>query len=199
VLDWFYSILGECLSVRSLEYRLAHAKHYFYTLCTFGIDGSEQGIKGQSTNTFYNLKFYSTKKGKHTINVLVIVALNGKVLWVSKAFPGSWNDNQINELMCDIWIKLFTPEEHGVGDSGFAGFGPKIIVPPSRNSPLYSEFSAIRIVVENALADIKDWRCCKDDIRDPVNNVEKVLERHHKKWVVVSVFKNDYNGRGGRK
>ena len=65
-----------------------------------------------------------------------------------------------------------------------------------KRKELFSTYSKICIVVENAFSDIKDWRCCKDDVCDSTQNINAVLERHHQKWLVCSYLKNKYNRRG---
>lgn len=196
LLDWLYSVLHGRLSFKSYTYRLQRAFTYFYSLLTFGIDGSEQGIKAASKNPQINLQFFSGKKGYHTINIVVVVDLYSKVLWVSKAFPGNTNDDTITKKILKELFDNLEDNEKGVGDLGFEGCSKRILTPPPRYSKLYPDFAHLRVVVENALADIKDWRCCKDDIRDSIKKEMEVLDRHHKRWVVCSVFKNDYNTRG---
>lgn len=197
LLDWIYELLKVKLTMRSLNYRVSHGVGLFHSYYTFGVDGSEQGVCAASHNPFKNTRFYSTKKGYHTMNILVLIALNGKVLWVSKAYPGSWTDIQILRETCAEWMAFLREWERGLGDLGFEGVEELgVDAPPSRASPLYKIFASYRIAVENAIADIKDWRCTKDDVRDLVKDEEVLLENQRKRWVVVSVLKNEYNRRG---
>jgi DDE superfamily endonuclease len=121
------------------------------------------------------------------------VALNGKVLWVSPAYPGSINNIQIAHETAHVWLEQL----HGLGDAGFKRLEDiHIQAPPSCNNPFYSVYAIYHIAAENALADAKDWHCMKDLIRDSLVDEIEMLETQHQKWVIVCVLKNEYNKRG---
>jgi len=88
------------------------------------------------------------------------------------------------------------PEEVGMGDSGFDGsykYGIQIDTPPNRvHAALYRAFSSFRIRVENVIADIKDWKAARDQVRIPLKNKDQLLSTHHKIWAIASVFINRY-------
>lgn len=195
MLDWFYDTVKHELTFNSLNYRRQQSHTLFYTVYTFGVDGSEQGINANTKHDRVNINCYSSKKQRHTLNILVVVGLNGKVFWVSPAHYGIHNDNYIFAATKDGWLPRLERWEHGVGDKGFRACD-RISTPPSRSSPLFPFFCKLRIVVENAIADIKDWKCCKDNIRESLKDMQVVLAKHHKRWTVVSVLKNRYNSRG---
>jgi hypothetical protein len=52
--------------------------------------------------------------------------------------------------------------------------------------------SSVRIRVENKIADCRNWFCLKHEIRIPPKNTENLLSSQHKKWVIISVFNNEY-------
>lgn len=64
--------------------------------------------------------------------------------------------------------------------------------PPEPSSPLARAFSSVRVLVENVIAKIKDWRAAKDRIRTAPTHLDHVLQQHQKIWTIVSVLVNDY-------
>ena len=63
-------------------------------------------------------------KINHTIKVLVVIAPNGVITWVSNSYPGSTSDKAIVEH-CDI-LKEFQSGDLILADKGFLGFCWKI-------------------------------------------------------------------------
>jgi hypothetical protein len=198
MLDWFYSTLKPLLTMRSLEYRLEHSKTLFNQIFTFAIDGSEQGVTG-SSHPVTDTRFYSAKKKKHTINIVAICSLNGKVLWLSPSYPGSFNDNTITRETFEEWADELHPIEVGAADSGFNGLpadGIPIETTPNKkgSKAVYRAFCKVRIIIENVFGDIKNYRICKDELRVPFTNEENdlILEHHQKIWTIAAVFINEY-------
>ena len=60
-------------------------------LCAF--DGMEITI-GKPTHKKLDDTFYSVKQFQHSINIIAIYALDGRLLYVSPPLPGSFNDQQ---------------------------------------------------------------------------------------------------------
>jgi hypothetical protein len=195
MLKWFYNLLKDRLLLQDLDFRLANSTQMFYTTYTFVVDGTEQGVSG-SKNPFINTLFYSAKKAKHTINILIVATAKGKkILYISPSYPGSYNDNTITRLTRKEWLDKFHPSETGLGDNGFDGLrqdGIKIDTPPSHEEEIYKLFSSRRIVIENVMADLKDWRALKGEMRMKAKNKEKLLKTHHMMYTVVAVFLNDF-------
>ena len=119
MLDWFYDTYKHELTFKTVDNRLHHTHKYFHTRVTFGIDGSEQPMCADSDNSITNIRFYSKKKDRHTINIIVIVDMGEKVLFIGKAYTGNKNDNVIIANSQNEWLDLLEQWEHGVGDSGF--------------------------------------------------------------------------------
>lgn len=192
--DFLYNNLKHFISLQTLEWRLENSITFGYGIYTFLIDGAEQPVTG-SENILLDTKFYSVKKGKHTINTILVVSITKKkILYISPSFPGSINDNEITKKTKTNWFDFLNIMENGMGDSGFDGLsneGIRISTPPnSKNYELYSLFSKYRVIVENRIADCKDWRICKDQLRLKITNSEEILIEHHKYWTIVAAFVN---------
>jgi len=96
MLDWFHTVLKHKVAFNSLHERLQHSVSFFYNVFTWVIDGSEQGVAGCGHKAKDTL-FYSAKKGKHTVNILIIIDLNGFILYISPSFPGLYADEHLVE------------------------------------------------------------------------------------------------------
>lgn len=123
-------------------------------------------------------RHYSPKKKQFSLNVLFIVDLQGRILYVSKPAPfrndqGHWNHLQLR--------KLFVDKSYGIiGDGGFY-FNPqnqpqkikgkepirntktKKLTPTQRRANL--QFSQRRVVVENTIGQCKKYRIIADKFR----------------------------------
>ena len=84
------------INITTLERRRAKGTIYDHHQFTFAIDGSEQSVK-KSRLGVNESRFCSAKKQMHSINTLVIVSLDGKVLWISRSYPGNSCDKAIIE------------------------------------------------------------------------------------------------------
>ena len=95
LLDWLFDLLKGELQTHSLEWCCNHGgKYYMNTLVTFVVDGTEQKVNA-SDNRQYDALFFSGKKSHHSINILLFIALDGTVLYLSSLYPGSFNDSEI--------------------------------------------------------------------------------------------------------
>ena len=102
---WFYDTLKTYISLQTLEWRLEHLMELFTQTYTFALDGSEQQVV-VSNKGWLNTRFFSGKKGKCTINILLVVLTKGKrTLYLSPLCPGSSNDP---EILHTIYKKYFT-------------------------------------------------------------------------------------------
>jgi hypothetical protein len=194
MLDEFCEVLSPFVTLQTLEWRLRHSCKILHSMYTFVLDGSEQPATG-SANPILDTSFYSAKKKKHTVNILVVASLNKKILYISPSYPGSVNDIEIVRRTRHLWYDLLEKNENGLGDNGFNGLdedGIQIDSPPDRNSPAYKIFSSQRIIIENVFADLKDWGVLHDEIRMPVAHKEELLETHNKNWRVVCGLLNKF-------
>ena len=177
--------------------RLAQSCTFFRMRYTFIIDGSEQPCLS-SRDMMRDTEFYSAKKGKHTVTILMIMSIKGQILYLSSSFPGISTDKQLVQETKDEWMWAFDAEENGLGDLGFTmrGDGTCIDTPPAdRASPLYRQMASIRIRIEQKFAEIKKWRATKETLRIPPAKREKLLLTHNKYWTLAAVFVNLHNKR----
>lgn len=72
---------------------------------------------------------------------------------------------------------------------GLSVYGVQIDTPPDEpGSAIYRAFASHRIIVENVIARIKDFRAAKDAIRGPVHDLPHVLAQHQKIWTILAVI-----------
>jgi hypothetical protein len=156
------------------------------------VDGTEIRISRPSKEPFQKLS-YSGKKKQHTLNILLLTWLNGEIFYFSNARVGSNDQSHFNEeKLRDRFIgKMF-----GVmGDGGFT-FNRKtdtvqiIGYKPHRRrhghltkeEAKYNKYlSQMRVVVENTISRIKQWRIIKGVFRHWRNgegqlNVNDILQ-----------------------
>ncbi len=192
LLDWFYEALKDRISIQTLEWRLKHSVKIFQNTYTFIVDGSEQ-FCFRPSNVFLDMKYISKKKKHHTINVVVVVSIDGKILYVADPRPGSINDPHVVLETRNEWYDKFDKMENGLGDSIFIGLrahGIRIDAVTEENKKLFIELSKIRVRVENVFEEIKDWNVCKLPIRTKICDEKNMLQYHNKCWKVVAVFVN---------
>ena len=140
-----------------------------------------------SKNKDNNKEAYSHKKHQQSVNVLVLVELDGNCIYVSKASPIShdqtqWNNTNLRQIFTDLPVGI-------IGDKGFVfnsekelSFGENFIIgyrPISRRKlteedRLHNKVIAqLRIVVENFICQMKKFRCIKGVFRHYRSNTEK--------------------------
>jgi hypothetical protein len=197
MLEWFYNEVKDRIRFNTFDERILHAVRIFYTTYTWLIDGSEQPVMG-SDNPMTDTAFYSQKKGKPTISILLIMDLGGRILFLSYSFGGISPDLALTLKTMHLWHHNFEAIENGIGDLGFGGARShklRLDVPPANHTlPLFKVFSSIRIKIEQKFSEIKDWRACKETLRIPPAKSELLLNTHHMHWTIVSVLVNEKNG-----
>ncbi len=190
MLLWFYDELKEEIKVPAAEERLSNAVFLLGHYYTFIIDGSEQPTNA-SIHVLKEMKFYSAKKSQHSVNVLVVIDITGKVIWISKSYGGSFNDRHLVKEELKEFLKKITGMEFGFGDYGFDGMLEYQIAPqPNRNTLLFRVTNSYRIKVENTFARLKDWASVRETIRGTLG--DELLEEHNMRWVIVSALINSY-------
>jgi hypothetical protein len=79
-------------------------------------------------------------------------------------------------------------------DNKFDGldvYGIKIDIFGGRDS-FYQIFSQKRILIENLIANLKDWRALKELMKVKVKNNKQLLEIYHMQWTIVAIFHNNF-------
>lgn len=180
--------------------RVLEGKRWFNSIITFVLDGTEQKIHS-SANIFTESNFFSTKKQQHSVTLLIIISPTGRILFISECFYGSIVDFELVIRTMFGWVPKLTILDGGAGDSGFRGlrpYGVNIYTPTTAHkTPIYKEFSRIRIKVENKIATLKIFEALHAEIREPILNNPRMLEMHSRKWRVVGALDvakiNDYD------
>lgn len=194
MINLFYNWFKDRITLQTLEWRLQHSVKIFHTTYTFILDGTEQPVYG-SNNPFKDIQFYSAKKSRHTINILLVISAVGKrILYLSHSVGGNQNDSDLVEATREQWYNKLDEMEFGLGDSIFEGIlngSVWIDTLPSRKNKFYSVFSKYRSQVENVIADLKDWSALKLPLRMSIANND-ILSYHNKIWTIVAVFYNDF-------
>ncbi len=193
-MDWFYDISKHEIQMQSLDWRIQHGVVMFFdNLLTFAIDGSEQEIQQPGENTHLDTYFFSGKKEMHSINIILIVALDSTILYLSDSHGGSCNDEWIVKKEGDKWVVYLHEHEGGAGDNGFNGLREyHIFTPPSNRNEMYAAFAGHHIIVKNVIADIKDFEGCSHKLLLKVDMSKKILKQHNKGWTIAFVFVNKY-------
>ena len=152
----------------SQTYSFLHNDNFYEAVCV--VDGSEIRISRPSNN-YLQIKTYSKKKKQHSLNVMFITNLVGKILYFSPHRIGAHDQSHWNELGLR---QMFENKRYGImGDGGFKfnrkrdilrihGFNPykkpkggKL----TRRQKRYNrKLSQMRVVVENAIRRVKKWK-----------------------------------------
>ena len=139
-------------------------------LATCVIDGTEIKIN-KSGNKDIEAEEYSQKKKIHSVNVLVIILLYGRCIYISDAKSVShdqqqWNELKLREKFENIPVGI-------IGDKGFF-FNPKNVLDTGRpfiigykpkkirseEDKLHnSSVAQLRVVVENFICQMKKFKC----------------------------------------
>lgn len=139
------------------------------------VDGTEIPVR-RPKNRQLQKQLYSTKKKQYSLTVILIVTLDGRIKYISESLISSSDQHHWNQLKLR---DLFVNKPYGViGDGGFT-FNPKsspnneshvqILGATRTKRPPHGELineqkrrnriiSSIRAVVENTIAQMKNWK-----------------------------------------
>lgn len=150
------------------------------------IDATEQPVQ-RSSNDETQREHYSGKKKRHTRKTQLIVNERGEIRDVSHSTPGRVHD--LEHFRQSGAADRIPEELGGGGDAGYQGLQnelPEHSVATAhkarRNHPLTQaekdinrEFSAMRIVVENTIAELKHFRVLADRFRHDLASYDTVF------------------------
>jgi len=206
-LDILHSHMSKKIIWPSYESRNEKAVCLSGAKVTIIIDGSEQQICTFSNKQLEQF-FYSAKKSKHTLTVLLACSPTGIIYFLSKSYPGSRSDLTLYNLHENSLHLKMEESEYICGDPGFIGLQKihPLIVPFERsviNDPSISpelkdsrakfsnHVSRYRTVVENVFAHIKKWKACSDRFRYH-DNPDLMMEKHNKIWRTCAGLMNTF-------
>lgn len=154
---------------------------------TLLIDATEQTIERPKKN---QKPYYSGKKKRHTLKTEVHTTLNGRIVNVSKSYPGSFHDFSVYKKGRPVHkdTRIFV-------DSGYQGINKlhkKIELPykktKNKDEKLYNRIlSSIRVKIENVLAQLKQFRILSDRYRNKKRG-------YNLKFNIIAGFVNFKNG-----
>lgn len=154
-------------------------QNYDFTDCLCIVDGTEIRVS-RPVGWEAQKALWSGKKHQHAVNVLVITLLNGIIIYCSTPRVGAHDQAHWNELRLR---ELFIGKSYGIGGDGGFTFNrkneletEKIIgykpLRPTKTTPLTDEqkiynkkFSEMRVVVENTIGRMKQWKILKGIFR----------------------------------
>ena len=125
----------------------------------------------------------SGKHRKHGMNAQLFVDVHGRIIAVSRAFPGSWHD--IHCLREAGWVDLVKDLGHGLGDGGYQG-EPDAIHTPIKKKPgidltdeqkeFNTAFARIRVGVEWGVGHAKNWRILATRYRSDLTRIDTDIQ-----------------------
>jgi hypothetical protein len=150
------------------------------------VDATEQPVE-RSQDAEQQKQHYSGKKKRHTRKVQIIVNEHGVVREVSDSVPGAVHDR---ELFRQAGAAAAIPKETVTGgDAGYQGIQDDLpdhsVITPFKKSKLHplteeqqllnQEFSRSRIIVENVLAQFKNFKALAERFRHDVDRWDDVF------------------------
>ena len=202
LLNIFFCQLKQSMTLGDQYERMEESEKLFGCYATLVVDGFEREVV-ESNHKIVELLCYSSKKHQHSLNRLIFVSpKTKKISFMGNTFGGSDNDGVIaGEEVPKVMNKL-RHDEICIGDEAFQGL-EHVRTYSINNSQTHHEaryiFNQFRVLVENAIADIKKWNCIKRPMRKYLSDVtsfEIAKEEHNKVLLIVSVIENwkkDFN------
>lgn len=161
-------------------------KQEFPEIAEILIDATEQQRQRPKKNKRSQKKYYSGKKKKHTLKTQIVTNSAGRILNVSKTYPGSIHDFEVfkREKTTKL-IKSIPKEAKTYLDKGYTGAKKaspllNFLIPFKRNrwkkelsrsEKIYnSKLAKKRVMVEHVLAKLKKYRILSDIFRNRVKD-----------------------------
>eukprot|EP01088_Endostelium_zonatum_P018457 TRINITY_DN5937_c0_g1_i1.p1 TRINITY_DN5937_c0_g1~~TRINITY_DN5937_c0_g1_i1.p1 ORF type:complete len:293 (-),score=20.15 TRINITY_DN5937_c0_g1_i1:93-971(-) len=137
----------------------------------------------RSSDDYIQWEFYSGKKKRHTLKYEIIARVtDGQIVWVNGPFPGWMSDIQL--LRHGKFEDLLTPGELILGDKAYHGH-LNVIVPfkkPKNGERTIQQtlvnamIGSLRQVIENAIRQIKKFKCLSHPWRHSLDDHPKVFK-----------------------
>lgn len=182
--------------------RLANAVPFYGNQITAITDVTEQEIV-MHIDKFTAMDTRSEKAQTHTVAKAVLVSPTGKIFAIGKSRRPK--HDLTNTLMQDFLQQLlkFTKQEAIGGDSAYLGLESwlqcQVVTPfkafggrkTNEEKIFNNEFKSVRTVVENYFAHIKNFKILRYPWRTK-GNLDQLLEKHHKVWVLCAALMDEY-------
>lgn len=131
-------------------------------------------------NWRHRTDLFSGKHRRYGMNVQVVADIHGRILGVSRGFPGSWHD-----MRCFAQAgldRLAHIAGSAAGDSGYQG---SEMITPNKKQPGQARtesdiehntaLAVIRVAVEWAIAHLKNWRILAYRYRDSLTRFDQTI------------------------
>jgi hypothetical protein len=123
---------------------------------------------------------HSGHRKRYGVNVQIVCDIHGRVDASSKGFPGSWHDKRCFD---EAGLAAVLAGSGGlIGDAGYQGIDG---ITPFKENParkltdghhrFNAQVAAIRFVVEQAIAHIKNWRIMTTRYRGHLDRIDNVI------------------------
>lgn len=125
----------------------------------------------------------SGKHRKHGMNAQLFVDVHGRIIAVSRAFPGSWHD--IHCLRAAGWVDLLKDIGQAIGDGGYQGEPDTITTPIKKKAGIdltdqqkkfNTAFARIRVGVEWGVGHAKNWRILATRYRSDLTRIDTDIQ-----------------------
>lgn len=155
------------------------------------MDATEQPIERPSKG---QKSYYSGKKKRHCLKTEIRVSLKGKIVHVSKTYPGSLHDFSLHKQEPPL-----SPHTRVYVDSGYQGLDKRHVQTElpfkaskscalTKQDKLYNRaLSRVRIVVEHVIGDLKTFKILADRYRNKG-------KRYNIKFKIIAGLVNRRNG-----
>lgn len=132
-------------------------------------------------NWRHRTDLYSGQHHAHGMNIQVMVDLHGRLIAVSRAFPGSWHDMR---CCTEAGVaKLLERCGGAIADKGYQGAAA---ITPIKKQPggelaasdrqFNTQLSKIRVAVEWAIAHLKNWRILATRYRSDLTRIDTDIQ-----------------------
>ncbi len=105
VTEFFFNFFLSFVNIGTIQTRLFDSFRYYHHVITFILDGTEQEIHS-TANIYREGQYYSTKKGQHSITILLIISPSKRILYLSPCMYGSINDDEMLMLQRSVVVLL---------------------------------------------------------------------------------------------
>ena len=125
----------------------------------------------------------SGKHRKYGTNVQLFVDVHGRIIAVSRAFPGSWHD--IHVLRESGWVELLNDVGPALGDGGYKGEPAAVNTPNKKKRGIEltdnqkefnTAFARIRVAVEWGVGHAKNWRILTTRYRSDLERIDMDIQ-----------------------
>lgn len=149
------------------------------------VEGTICLVDGTLVPTFnwrHRKDLLSGKHRRYGVNIQLFVDLHGRLVGVSRAFPGSWHD--VHCFREAGWVDIVKRSGGGIGDLGYEGESD--VRSPIKKKQgvdladwqkhLKTQFSKVRVAVEWGVGHTKNWRILATRYRSDLSRIDADIQ-----------------------